>query len=1057
MMRIKPTEVVINDDGIADLDFRVESDTNTHALFVNGENSRIGLSQSNPSYALHIGDGNQGERLHLEANGSGGLISATDVVNNPSYGFRLGHLTGTHHLETEVGGVFLYVGNTSGSIFNEVGAQHTDFRVESDSNTHMLFVDASADRVSVGDSATNGMLTVSGSTGTGNYNQLTLTSNTTANTTKLGGLTYLNYAGDNVSVYESLGTSSANLLYFGSADSTHRGPTAVYFMASTTPTATSGHVKTANYNTAGWVFNEDGGDLDFRVESDTNSHMLFVDAGNNRIGVNTGSPLEKLQINDGNIVIYNTGVSSSANATIGHISGRGRVGSTDPLASISFETDATYYHGVIDFQLANDYAVGALETRLKLHVDEAVFNEDSSNVDFRVESNNKSHMLFVDASADKVGINQAYPAAALDIVTTDTAGADALRLRQPSSSETYQLQLGVSAQTNNGLYLRNTGSTGQLQSWTAGEVVINDDSVDRDFRVESNGYTHAFFVDGGTNNLGMGTTTTWPLDGGGSGTASSGLELDMAYDGTMWAGSSYWAGGLKTGTCFWSDASGDHYKRSSRYATMHFHNSQAGSQRFYTADSGTNGNVISWKSQLELNRTDAVFNEDGLDRDFRVESNGNANMLFVDGGLSAVAMGRNTALRDTLTVTRSNTDDTFGTTDAAIEITNANNQVGHYSALNFRVAAGNYTESLATVTAKYSGWSGNTMGQLSFGTRAASTTDVTERIRLDSNGDIYFFDNGGTSFYYDASSGLTINEAGDDRDFRVESNSNTHMLFVDAGNNRVILGGSTQDSAGTLTFSSGSVIRHLHPPATAKDNLLFAISGVNNGFQTSIDSSNNITYKFHTGGNVQAVKFDTSESVFNEGSANRDFRVESDNNANMLFVDASADFVAFGNSVANPASGFASQGGAAYTNGGGFQLANSSSGASLVLGQNFATNGSIVDFRKQSTVVGSISVTGAATSYNTSSDARLKENIADADDAGVLIDAIQVRQFDWIADGEHQRYGMVAQELNTVAPEAVSEGETEEDMMAVDYSKLVPMLIKEIQTLRARVAQLESN
>jgi len=30
-------------------------------------------------------------------------------------------------------------------------------------------------------------------------------------------------------------------------------------------------------------------------------------------------------------------------------------------------------------------------------------------------------------------------------------------------------------------------------------------------------------------------------------------------------------------------------------------------------------------------------------------------------------------------------------------------------------------------------------------------------------------------------------------------------------------------------------------------------------------------------------------------------------------------------------------------------------------------------------------------------------------------------------------------------------------MMAVDYSKLVPMLVKEIQSLRVRVAQLESN
>ena len=50
---------------------------------------------------------------------------------------------------------------------------------------------------------------------------------------------------------------------------------------------------------------------------------------------------------------------------------------------------------------------------------------------------------------------------------------------------------------------------------------------------------------------------------------------------------------------------------------------------------------------------------------------------------------------------------------------------------------------------------------------------------------------------------------------------------------------------------------------------------------------------------------------------------------------------------------------------------------------------------------------------------------------------------------------MVAQELQSVAPEAVSQGETEEDMMGVDYSKLVPMLVKEIQSLRARVAQLE--
>jgi hypothetical protein len=105
--------------------------------------------------------------------------------------------------------------------------------------------------------------------------------------------------------------------------------------------------------------------------------------------------------------------------------------------------------------------------------------------------------------------------------------------------------------------------------------------------------------------------------------------------------------------------------------------------------------------------------------------------------------------------------------------------------------------------------------------------------------------------------------------------------------------------------------------------------------------------------------------------------------------------------------------------------------------------------------VGTIVTNGTATAYNTSSDQRLKENIVDAPSASDDIDAIQVRSFDWKADGSHQKYGMVAQELVTVAPEAVSQPEDPEEMMGVDYSKLVPMLIKEVQQLRARVAQLE--
>jgi len=132
-------------------------------------------------------------------------------------------------------------------------------------------------------------------------------------------------------------------------------------------------------------------------------------------------------------------------------------------------------------------------------------------------------------------------------------------------------------------------------------------------------------------------------------------------------------------------------------------------------------------------------------------------------------------------------------------------------------------------------------------------------------------------------------------------------------------------------------------------------------------------------------------------------------------------------------------------------------GTGGVIIQNSSTTGVPLSFRDTSGGgIGSVSTTNTATAYNTSSDQRLKENIADADDAGSKIDAIQVRKFDWKADGSHQDYGMIAQELQAVAPEAVTAPEDPEEMMGVDYSKLVPMMLKEIQSLRARVSELES-
>ncbi len=106
---------------------------------------------------------------------------------------------------------------------------------------------------------------------------------------------------------------------------------------------------------------------------------------------------------------------------------------------------------------------------------------------------------------------------------------------------------------------------------------------------------------------------------------------------------------------------------------------------------------------------------------------------------------------------------------------------------------------------------------------------------------------------------------------------------------------------------------------------------------------------------------------------------------------------------------------------------------------------------------GNVTITGSctATSFPTSSDARLKDNIEDAKDSGDIIDKIKVRQFDWKKTGKHQDYGMIAQELILEVPDAVSTPTEDHEMMGVDYSKLVPLMMKEIQNLRKEIKSLK--
>lgn len=120
----------------------------------------------------------------------------------------------------------------------------------------------------------------------------------------------------------------------------------------------------------------------------------------------------------------------------------------------------------------------------------------------------------------------------------------------------------------------------------------------------------------------------------------------------------------------------------------------------------------------------------------------------------------------------------------------------------------------------------------------------------------------------------------------------------------------------------------------------------------------------------------------------------------------------------------------------------------------------MLEFQNPAGVGGSIALSGSTTSYNTSSDERLKENFIDFD-SGSILDNVKIYEYTWKSDGSIG-YGPKAQELINVFPIAVTSGSIGDDVgddsfvpWGYDSGKLIPILIKEIQQLRKRVNQLE--
>ena len=82
------------------------------------------------------------------------------------------------------------------------------------------------------------------------------------------------------------------------------------------------------------IFNEGSQDCDFRVESNNNANMLFVDGGNDRVGIGTSSPTRKLEVSEAGTAYFRVAdTTNSVNVDVISASSGGFIGtaSSDPF------------------------------------------------------------------------------------------------------------------------------------------------------------------------------------------------------------------------------------------------------------------------------------------------------------------------------------------------------------------------------------------------------------------------------------------------------------------------------------------------------------------------------------------------------------------------------------------------------------------------------------------------------------------------------------------------------------------------------------------------------
>jgi len=298
---------------------------------------------------------------------------------------------------------------------------------------------------------------------------------------------------------------------------------------------------------------------------------------------------------------------------------------------------------------------------------------------------------------------------------------------------------------------------------------------------------------------------------------------------------------------------------------------------------------------------------------------------------------------------------------------------------------------------------------------------------------------------------------------RYAHNGNQFEFFTD-GSRQLIL-----DSSGRLLIgidsSIGGIASHLQVVESDGGKLAFArndttvSANADLGKIQAFGNDNNGSYQ-----EVAAIKFQADLNHGNNDKPGRiSFLTTSDGGSSSIErmrLNSSGNLIVAGTSTVSRAQAVFFQVGEG-SNSFGIQRNNGSNVIEVVTEVGTTSGRSIQNFFNPNGSVGSIQVSGSSTSFNTSSDYRLKENEVPISDGITRLKTLKPYRFNFKADASTTVDGFFAHEV-TAVPEAIS-GEKDAvredgsiEPQGIDQSKLVPLLVAAVKELITKVEALEA-